>query len=84
MSRPSLSAADYARETRAELQRILGYWHLYAPDPRGGFHGRVDARNRPDSRASKALVLNARILWAVMTKAQAYDPHHVSVKPTTT
>lgn len=25
---------------------------------------------------------NARILWAVMTKAQAYDPHHASVKPT--
>lgn len=24
---------------------------------------------------------NARILWAVMTKAQRYDPNHVSVKP---
>ena len=24
---------------------------------------------------------NARILWAVMTKAQRYDPHHVSVQP---
>lgn len=24
---------------------------------------------------------NARILWAVMTKAERYDPHHVSVKP---
>jgi transposase len=24
---------------------------------------------------------NARILWAVMTKAELYDPHHVSVKP---
>lgn len=24
---------------------------------------------------------NARILWAVMTKAEAYDPHHLSVKP---
>jgi transposase len=24
---------------------------------------------------------NARILWAVMTRAAAYDPHHVSVKP---
>ena len=23
----------------------------------------------------------ARILWAVMTRAAAYDPHHVSVKP---
>lgn len=24
---------------------------------------------------------NARILWAVMTRGQRYDPHHVSVKP---
>lgn len=24
---------------------------------------------------------NARILWAVMTRDQGYDPHHVSVKP---
>ena len=24
---------------------------------------------------------NARILWAVMTRDQSYDPHHVSVKP---
>jgi transposase len=24
---------------------------------------------------------NARILWAVMTKAEAYDPHRVSTKP---
>lgn len=24
---------------------------------------------------------NARILWAVMTKGDRYDPHHVSVKP---
>jgi hypothetical protein len=24
---------------------------------------------------------NARILWAVMTKGQAFDAHHVSVKP---
>jgi transposase len=24
---------------------------------------------------------NARILWAVMTREAAYDPHHVSVKP---
>ena len=24
---------------------------------------------------------NARILWAVMTRDQGYDPHHVSIKP---
>jgi hypothetical protein len=27
---------------------------------------------------------NARILCAVMTKAERYDPHHVSVKPPAT
>ena len=27
---------------------------------------------------------NARILWAVMTKGERYDPNHVSVKPTMT
>jgi transposase len=26
---------------------------------------------------------NARILWAVMTRSQGFDPHHVSVKPLT-
>ena len=25
---------------------------------------------------------NARILWAIMTKEQAFDARHVSVKPT--
>ena len=24
---------------------------------------------------------NARILWAVMTRGEAFDPRHVSVKP---
>ncbi len=24
---------------------------------------------------------NARILWAVMTRGERFDPHHVSVKP---
>ena len=27
---------------------------------------------------------NARILWAVMTKGEAFDARHVSVKPNTT
>ena len=26
---------------------------------------------------------NARILWAVMTRGVAFDPDHVSIKPTT-
>ena len=26
---------------------------------------------------------NARILWAVMTRGERFDAHHVSVKPST-
>ncbi|MCY7350812.1 MAG: AGE family epimerase/isomerase [Cytophagaceae bacterium] len=58
-----LSLPAYAQEVRQELQRILTYWQTYAPDPRGGFYGRVDAQNQPDPNAAKAIVLNARILW---------------------
>jgi len=58
-----LSLPAYTQEARQELRRILTYWQIYAPDPKGGFYGRVDAQNKPDPTASKAIVLNARILW---------------------
>ena len=58
-----LSLPAYAQEVRQELLRILDYWQTHAPDPRGGFYGRVDAHNKPDPNAAKAIVLNARILW---------------------
>ena len=58
-----LSLPAYAQEVRQELLRILDYWQTHAPDPRGGFYGRVDAQNQPDPSAAKAIVLNARILW---------------------
>ena len=55
----------YRDEARGELQSILAYWMLYTPDERhGGFIGRLDQEDRPDAKAPKGLVLNARILWA--------------------
>ena len=51
-------------ELRQEHKDILAYWQRYAPDPvNGGFYGRVDYQNRPDSTAEKGIVLNSRILW---------------------
>lgn len=55
----------------------------------------VDKRDDPTSRWLKALKervgwqkacvamanKNARILWAVMTREQGFDPQHVSAKP---
>jgi hypothetical protein len=50
--------------------------------------GRRNARPDPSSAPAgwqKAVVAlankNARILWAVMTKGDAFDARHVSVKP---
>ena len=51
-------------ELRQEHKDILAYWQRYAPDPvNGGFYGRVDYQNKPDSTADKGIVLNSRILW---------------------
>lgn len=58
-----LSLPAYRREVQQEFSRILDYWQRHAPDPRGGFYGRVDAQNQPKPDAEKAIVLNARILW---------------------
>lgn len=55
---------QYRLEVSQEFRNILAYWQRYAPDPqKGGFYGRVDAQNHPDAQASRAIVLNARILW---------------------
>jgi mannobiose 2-epimerase len=58
-----LSLPAYRQEVQQEFARILAYWQRYAPDPRGGFYGRVTAQNQPVAEADKAIVLNARILW---------------------
>jgi mannobiose 2-epimerase len=69
------------REIRQELERILHYWSLYAPDrERGGFAGRVNNLNQVSPGAPKGAVLHARILW---TFAAAYgltrDPAHLQL-----
>ncbi len=58
-------------ELEKELVRILQYWANNAVDINcGGFYGEIDAANRPVAKASKGLVLNARILW---TFSAAYN-----------
>lgn len=60
-----MTASAYRDEVKLELQSILEYWMLYTPDEgRGGFFGRIDGDDIPDTDAPKGLVLNARILWA--------------------
>ena len=45
-------------------QDILPYWATWAVDrEQGGFFGAVSVDGRPDPRAGKGGVLNARILW---------------------
>lgn len=59
-----LSLDAYRQEVSQELDRILAYWQTHAPDAvNGGFYGRVSVENVPDTKASKSIVLNARICW---------------------
>ncbi|HWA00408.1 MAG TPA: AGE family epimerase/isomerase [Caulobacterales bacterium] len=47
-----------------ELDALLAWWTDKAVDHlHGGFHGEIDALDRPIAGASKGIVLNARILW---------------------
>lgn len=51
-------------ELDQELINILSYWAKYTIDEEnGGFFGRIDHFNRIVQKASKGVVLNARILW---------------------
>ncbi|MDR6195551.1 AGE family epimerase/isomerase [Siphonobacter sp. SORGH_AS_0500] len=59
-----LSLPALQQEVYQEFLRIFQYWETHTVDPRGGFYGRIDADNQPDLQADKAIVLNARILWA--------------------
>jgi hypothetical protein len=48
----------------------------------GGDPRRNDGAGRTITKAVVALAnKNARILWAIMTKGEAFDARHVSVKP---
>jgi mannobiose 2-epimerase len=60
-------------EIKTEVERILNWWRLYAPDPvHGGFMGEIDQNNRPDHTADKGSVLNARILWTFSAAYRAF------------
>lgn len=67
------------KQLKQELERelhsnILHYWIQNAIDTeKGGFIGKIDANNQPQSDAPKGSVLNARILW---TFSAAYRITH--------
>ncbi|MBC7423920.1 MAG: AGE family epimerase/isomerase, partial [Ferruginibacter sp.] len=55
----------YQTEARQELAAILAYWIANTKDVlNGGFIGKIDEHNLPDTQAPKGSVLNSRILWA--------------------
>ncbi len=55
----------YKEQTEEELMAILSYWMKYTIDEKyGGFYGKVDNDNNPDTESPKGSVLNSRILWA--------------------
>ena len=57
-----------AQAFQQELDRILAYWSMYAPDEQyGGFHGQITDENEVIAQAPKGAVLNARILWTFST-----------------
>lgn len=53
----------FRQEAHAEADAILRWWSENAPDPRGGFYGEIDASGQPVPTASRAAILNARMLW---------------------
>lgn len=54
-----------ARETRAERARITSWWSQHSVDhANSGFYGAIGADNVPKPNAEKAVILNARLLWA--------------------
>lgn len=61
-------------EVRAEGEAIRRWWTTHLPDGKGGFHGEVDAENRPATDVPRGIILYARLLWyfsAVGEKALA-------------
>ena len=67
----------FHQELKAELESILNYWAQYSPDlPRGGFYGKIDNENIPDSKAPVGLVMCSRILWAFSAGSAVTDILH--------
>src|SRR5947209_12881021 len=55
---------NYKKEMQDELNAILQYWQQHTVDNNnGGFFGKINNINEPDTTAAKGVVLHARILW---------------------
>lgn len=66
--------APLPQEFHAELIAIADWWVKYSPDlDHGGFYGEIGVDNQPEKKASKGIILNARILWFFSEVAQVVD-----------
>jgi mannobiose 2-epimerase len=69
----SFTLNDFRQEVRQELFHILDYWIAHAVDKdKGGFYGRVDGKNVPDTNSPRSIVVNARILWTFSAAHQLF------------
>ncbi|MFC3115699.1 AGE family epimerase/isomerase [Cellvibrio fontiphilus] len=69
-----LSAQILQQEFRTELVAIADWWAAHTLDQdQGGFYGEVGADNQPVPKATKGIILNARILWFFSETAQQLD-----------
>ena len=73
-----MDAKTLRAEMETELDRILSFWLSHALDEtHGGFLAELDNLNRPNVKAEKSAILNARILWTFssayrLTRKEAY------------
>jgi mannobiose 2-epimerase len=58
------------------ITNVLPFWEIYSPDPAGGFYGTILNNGLPVPQADKALVLNARILWAFSSAYRTFEVKH--------
>ncbi len=67
-----ISNREWAERFRGELTgNILPFWMRYTVDrEHGGFYGVVDCQGKVDTRAPRAAVVNARILWTFSAAAR--------------
>lgn len=64
------TARRLAQETKAELDRIIAWWHGALDAEQGGFVGEIDAAGVHRPEADKAVILNTRLLWFFSAAAQ--------------
>ena len=71
MRTPLIQGAKSAVMTAHRRQDKISSWVLALRERSGWQKAVVALANK-----------NARILWAVMTRGNAFDPNHLSIKPT--